>query len=369
MGEVKITFVLPHAGRSGGIKVLAIYAKALVERGHDISVVSVPAGRPSLRRMLTETIKGRARQLISENRGGYFDDVDVPHKVLERQRPVVDSDVPDADVVVATWWETVEWVAKLSPSKGSRAHLVQHHEVLWYDPGTPQFRRAEAVHRLPFHHIAVSRWLRDVLRDTYGQQEVDLVANSVDQEQFHAPEREKLPIPAVGLMFSDVWFKGSKLAADAIAIARRAVPELCVVAFGGSTPSEECPLPPGAAFSHRPEQDEIRDVYAACDAWLFCSKLEGFGLPILEAMACRTPVIGTPAGAAPECIEQGGGILVKQDDPEDMARAIIRIARMQPDEWKAMSDAAIKTVRAYTWDDATSSLEGVLERAKYRNRN
>jgi len=44
-------------------------------------------------------------------------------------------------------------------------------------------------------------------------------------------------------------------------------------------------------------------------------------LPILEAMACRTPVIGTPAGPAPELLGAGGGILVRPEDPADMAMA------------------------------------------------
>ncbi|MGC8714943.1 MAG: glycosyltransferase [Leptodesmis sp.] len=53
----------------------------------------------------------------------------------------------------------------------------------------------------------------------------------------------------------------------------------------------------------------MRDYYSACDAWLFPSRYEAVGLPILEAMACRTPVIGTPAGIAPEMLSDGAGIL------------------------------------------------------------
>ena len=70
------------------------------------------------------------------------------------------------------------------------------------------------------------------------------------------------------------------------------------------------PLPPGSMFVRQPAQDMIRDIYGQCDVWLFSSRSEGFGLPLLESMACRTPVIATPAGAAPELCAGGGGITV-----------------------------------------------------------
>ena len=45
-------------------------------------------------------------------------------------------------------------------------------------------------------------------------------------------------------------------------------------------------------------------------------------MSLIEAMACGTPVIATPAGAAPELTNAGGGLLVGQEDPSEMAEAI-----------------------------------------------
>ncbi len=44
---MRVTFVLPHAGMAGGIRVLAIYAGRLHQRGHDVTVVSIPQARRS----------------------------------------------------------------------------------------------------------------------------------------------------------------------------------------------------------------------------------------------------------------------------------------------------------------------------------
>ena len=98
-------------------------------------------------------------------------------------------------------------------------------------------------------------------------------------------------------------------------------------------------------------------------AWLFASRTEGYGLPLLEAMACRTPVIGTPAGAAPELIAGGGGLLVEPESPEAMAAAIVQVVRMTDEQWRTMSDAAHATAAGYRWDASAARFEEALRDA------
>jgi glycosyltransferase involved in cell wall biosynthesis len=77
---------------------------------------------------------------------------------------------------------------------------------------------------------------------------------------------------------------------------------------------------------------------------------EGFGLPM----------IGTPAGAAPELLAGVGGILVKPKDPEDMAKAIEQISQLSDAEWRAMCNTALEKVINYDWEDATNLFEAAL---------
>ena len=154
----------------------------------------------------------------------------------------------------------------------------------------------------------------------------------------------------------------------AISFAAQKIPNLRFVAFGTQKPDRDQPLPSGTEYYCQPSQDKIRDIYASCDAWLFGSRVEGFGLPILEAMACRTPVIGTPAGAAPELLSDGAGILVKPEDPEDMAKAIEKICTMPESEWRAMSDAAYVKATSYNWEDGTDLFEQALYTAIERSK-
>lgn len=360
---MRITFVIPVAGLAGGIRVVAIYARILAERGHRVTVVSLPWPRPSLRQTLRQLLRGRPWRQGSRE-GSHLDGLNVEHRVLERHRAVVDTDVPDGDVVVATWWETAEWVAGLSPAKGVKVLFLQHHEVFDYLP----VQRVRAVWRLPIQKIVVAQWLADVARDQYGDPSALVVPNAVDMAQFHAEPRDKQLVPAIGLMYSAAPFKGTDISLEALRIVQRRIPEIAVTAFSAQPPSPRLPLPPGTRFHLRPPQDRLRDIYAACDAWLFASRTEGFGLPILEAMACRTPVIATPAGAAPELIAGGGGWLVRHEDPQDMADAIERVCRMSPAEWRAVSDRAYQTASGYSWEQAADCFEQALRVAVERSR-
>ncbi|MEG4343587.1 glycosyltransferase family 4 protein [Microcoleus sp. A003_D6] len=356
---MKITFVLPTLSLTGGIRVISIFAERLRKRGHSVFVISVPHSQPSMRQQVKSLLRGRGWISTPENEPSFFDNLGVEHKITDRYRPVEDKDVPDADVVVATWWETAEWVAKLSPSKGAKAYFIQHHEVFDYLPQD----RVEATWMLPMHKITISQWLVDLARTKYGDRQVSLAPPSVDTKQFYARPRNKQSVPTVGIMYSTIYWKGTDIALKAFSLAAEKIPNLRLVAFGVDAPSSELPLPANAEYVIQPDQDKLKDSYSKCDAWLLPSRSEGFGLPIIEAMACRTPVISTPAGAAPEILSGGTGILVRPEDPQEIAKAIEYICQLPNSEWQAMSEAAYAKVSNYTWEDATDHFEAGLKAA------
>jgi glycosyltransferase involved in cell wall biosynthesis len=356
---VKITFVLPGANLSGGVRVVAIYADKLSQRGHRVTVVypaprDVPVGRK-----LKSWVRGRGWPATPDDGPSHLDQRRIERVVARPWRPIGDGDVPDADVVVATWWETAEWVARLSPAKGAKAYFLQHYETFAPQPA----ERVKATWKLPLHKIVIARWLETIARDDFGDSDVSLVPNAVDLDQFHAPPRGKQSTPTVGTMLSHTWVKGTDVAFAGFVRACATIPSLRLMVFGDQPPNQTLSLPPNAAYTLRPPQDRIRDLYASCDAWVMGSRSEGFGLPLLEAMACRTPIISTPTGAGPELADAGAGFLVRQEDPDDLAAAIVRIVRMPDDQWRALSARAHAIATAYTWDQAAKTFLAALERA------
>jgi glycosyltransferase involved in cell wall biosynthesis len=282
----------------------------------------------------------------------------VPHRVIDRARPIEAADLPDADVVMPTWWETAEWVDALPASKGVQVHFIQDYE-LWGG----EKDRVDASCRLPMPKITPAKWVQRLLAEEFGQTDVTCVPNAVDLQTFTAPTRGKQTTPTVGFTYTPFRAKGCDITIEAIRIARLKRPDLNIVCFGSSTPKPELPLPPGVTYHEKAPEGKLKELYASADVWLFGTRKEGFGLPILEAMACRTPVVGTPAGAAPELLEAGGGMLIPMEDPQAMADAMLKVCAMPETDWLGLSDAAYATASRYTWDDATDAFEAALHSA------
>lgn len=363
---MRITFVLNSPILSGGMRVIATHAEGLQRRGHRVTMVVLPL---SLRQKLAAWKRHGEWPKVNAFATTFLDGDGVDLKLLRNRHPLTDADVPDADVVIATYWPTTEWVTAFSERKGAKVFFAQGYEVTPDDDPGP----FDDAWRRPLHKIVVSRWLRDVAANQFGDTDVSLVPNTVDTTLFSGPARGKRPIPTVGFMYAGAtWIKGCDLSLEAYRMARERVPELRLVAFGRERPRNAEWLA-DAQFTALPDQHAISSIYASCDVWLCPSRNEGFGLPLLEAMACHTPVIATPVGAAPEILAHGGGTLIEPENAAQLADAICDIAGLSDRAWRDTSEAAYETVQrgrwvegvedGYSWENATEQFEGALQHA------
>lgn len=362
---MRVTFVLPPVSLSGGIKVVALYAKSLVEMGHKVVVVSPPSAKPSLRSRLRSALNGQGWLSPEQSRESHLDGLDIEHRVIECYRPICDSDVPDADIVIATWWETAEWVNVLGLSKGHKVYFVQGHEIF---PNQPQ-DRVEATYRMPLRKIVVSKWLQDVMRENYGDSDTEVVLNAVDHKQFSAPARGRQDRPTIGFLYSDSAVKAVDVALEVVDEVQATIPDLRVICFGAYRPSNTSILGSAIEFHHSPAQDQIRNIYSQCDVWLSASRSEGFNLTVAEAMACRTPVVATRTGWPKDALISGrGGLLVGIDDVPALSASVRNILALPESDWQEMSRNAFETAATLSWDRSAARFASALQCARQGNR-
>jgi glycosyltransferase involved in cell wall biosynthesis len=158
---------------------------------------------------------------------------------------------------------------------------------------------------------------------------IRMVANGVDTEFFHpdaSVARREGEILCVGRA-SDPN-KGVDILIEALARLPESITLTLVDAEHRLHPARIAAKKLGCAdrvrVTGRVESDELVRLYQRASLVVVPSRYEGFGLPAVEAMACGTPVVASAAGALPEVMGvTGGGVLVKPEDPESLADAIL----------------------------------------------
>ena len=104
---------------------------------------------------------------------------------------------------------------------------------------------------------------------------------------------------------------------------------------------------------------ELADTYRSADLLVHPSRYEGFGLQIIEAMACGTPVISSNGGSLPE-VAGDAAILVDPMDIQGFTDAIIHVLT-NPDVEADMRQKGFKQAAQFTWETAARKTMAVYE--------
>ena len=108
------------------------------------------------------------------------------------------------------------------------------------------------------------------------------------------------------------------------------------------------------------EQDKPA-LYRMARVFAFPSRYEGFGLPVLEAMACGTPVVANEISCLPELVEDGA-FLVEPGNARAMAGAIIALLNQEPLR-QAQRNAGLARATHFNWRRTAQQTHAVYERA------
>lgn len=350
---MRLTFVLPFFSRRpiGGLRVVYELANGLAARGHRVTVVH-PSSLPGLAK--PRDLRSAASRLLDRAialRGVPWMAIDARVAMAHVER-ISPRSVPDADVVVATNWQTAQPVGELPQSKGRRLYLVQD-----FHPYIAPREALERSWRSGFRLAAVSQWLADMVRAA-GVRSQDVTRISCGISSAHrmlvAPEERA---PSIAMMYG---LAGNKAAGDgvkALEIARSEVGAFPVRMFGPNSSRRPAALPAWAEYRPLLSDAGVSGLYNGASVFVSSSLAEGFCLPAGEAMASGCAVVATDCGGIRDfAVDGSNALLSTPGDPAGLARNIVR-ALNEPALRHRLARQGMETIRAFTWEAAAERFE------------
>ena len=252
--------------------------------------------------------------------------------------------------------------ANLAPLAYPRNVIVIHDAAAlrhpeWYSPAYAawQGRILPALARRALHVVTVSEFSRRELTELLGLQDVSVIPGGVDPR--YTPEADATAARReLGLTNPYVLCVASQTARKNLQALTPLAAHVEVVVAGGHRPQ----------FAREEGLDALRHVgavpehllpglYAGAEAFALPSLYEGFGLPVLEAMACGTPVVASDLTALPET----AGGAARLAPPEEVATAT-RDLLDDAAERERLRDAGLRRAKEFTWARTAAEMDALL---------
>lgn len=361
---MNITFLLGRFPRrpSGGALIVYEYANRLAERGHEVTVahsLRLPNWKRPDNPAWHRRVRGEVRTWLEAwtKPAPSWINLDPRVKILHLP-DYTDATLPDADVVVATFWPTVELAMALSPSKGKPFYLIQHHESWAGDAA-----EVDATWLEPLHKIVVADWLKGVgLNMGVPDTDITHIPNSLDHEvfQLHAPIAGRPQ--RVAMLYSETPWKGAPEGLAALQAAKAKFPDLQATLYGVWPRPDD--LPAWMDYHKSPRREFIaKEILPQCSIFLCPSWTEGWGLPGAESMAAGCALVSTANdGVDDYAVHEETALLSPPKDADALAANLISLLH---DEQKRVSLATKgeTAIRAFDWNHAVTSLEQLFASA------
>lgn len=304
---MKITFVLPGLFFSGGVRVVFKYCEWLNDHGHDCQIWYP----------------------VSKFRGKF---PKYAHCYLTH------SQIPPADVVIATSWETSLDVVMLPPSRGDKKYLIQHYEQWDFHNGGEKKNIIDSTYFFPMKHIITSYNLRNMLPVQCDDDVVVRWGRNIPEDY----EKDYSEPRILYNMRNEKWKGGSTLK-PVLRRIQTEFPDIPVRSYGIPHLSDE----------------KVEELFKWANIFVNASWVEGFGEPPLEAAGYGCATIAPENSAMPEMFNSTEMIFCKAKDQDCLYKSLVYLIGRENRREMFGKNAKAKAAR-YTFDLAVREFERAI---------
>lgn len=315
---MKIIFLVHSWNFSGGLKCVIQIANGLKEKGHDVSIYA-----PRVYQLRHVNFYKKLKHIKTSCQVIFYNS--------EKQ-------IPESDVIIATAWETAYVLDRLVEDKKTYkpVYFIQHIETWdYYNTGemSENDHLALNTYTFPFHKIITSDWLEKYICTPYKvPMGIDPVKEIPESEWRNPFYREQ---PIIVAIERGIPWKGDDI-----------INKL----------AEEYPIQ-----IYKNLSNEVLDsVLWRADIFLSASLVEGFNLPVLEAMAHGCCCITTVTGATPDYSDGGVGVLFVKRDTNSFKESIDYLCR-DPKIIRRIGQNAQRLAKEWTIQRTINEFEKVLK--------
>ncbi|MBI6004253.1 glycosyltransferase [Clostridium perfringens] len=346
---MKINFIIPFIFPTGGIKVIIEYCNRLSDRGNDIviytPIISYKFNNKGIKGKF-KRVKSSLGNIVKKKRNESI----IKSKASIKLIPVIDEKyIRDADIVVATAWPTAYDVDKLSNSKGKKVYLIQHYEIWSGDK-----KDVDGSYMLNLNRIVIANWIKELLEKNFNKKS-KVIYNGISSKEFLNGEKivDNNSIVCC-MMYHKLEWKGFSDGLKAFEIVKKYNPNLKLKLFGLEDGHD---IPEYAEFYKNPSRETLKKIYSESNIYIFPSRNEGWGLTILEAMACKCAVVGTNTGALIEIGIDGENCL--KSESENIIALANNIKRLIDNDnlLNDIANSGYRTALNFKWENSIDEIE------------
>jgi len=204
--------------------------------------------------------------------------------------------------------------------------------------------------------IVVASYLEEVIKQICNQKVYAIIPNGIDTAEFYpsVPESER---NGVGTIYGQGYHKDPETVLKVLERLQTRCTGIPLRVFSAHRKPKDIPR---EIYHRLPPLEKTREIYSRSLVWFLGSCSEGFGVPVLEAMACGCAVVSTNCGGPQDIINDGeNGFLVQVGDVKQIVHRVQELLDDGELRQRFVKNSK-ETLRKFSWESSIDKLEKAL---------